>query len=320
MHSEFMLSKMTGRRLPLSFYLRRMQTFAMVRETLASPRATFSYKLFAIMTVLWMAYTMDLSDLQTHLDAINVLLESAEKGPHFKTREIEGPTLRPQWLLGMFLVSEFRIFAYHELCIARARFIGHLKQMEVWVIETQSKASQESGSVTLGIQGESLRELDTFLSEPLKAERLSTDLPFAVAAAPFFCCFSICATFVVRRMQLAEARKFLRCVQAKLARIDNGCSNGGTALSHMLGDARLETSVVSAQEELALEVSVCQWVINALKMYRLLSTATRIELTGLFYEVAMTRLHTPSVRSTTMRRLAVACDRDIENNWRRKTR
>lgn len=213
---------------------------------------------------------MDLRDLQTHLNAINVLLESSDKAQRFKTRELEGRTLRPQWLVGMFLVNEFRISECGNLCTAQSRFTVSLKQIEQW------RAENLFGSKPPDDQGKSLRELCSFLSEPLKAKRLSTNLPFAVATAPFFCCYSICATVASRKMKLKGARKFLLCIQKKLVRIDNGCSDGGTALSHMLGDARLETSAIGEQQELASELSFCQSIINVLKMYSLLPITTRI--------------------------------------------
>lgn len=295
-----------------------MQAFAMVRQVLNSPDATFSYRLFAIMTVLWMAYTMELPDLQTHLSAINVLLESADKGQRFKTSELEGPTLRPQWLVGMFLVNEFRISRHHDLCIARSRFLLSLKDIESWRKKAMHQSPLESASMA-NDHGESLlQDLGYFLSEPLEARRFSTDLPFAVAAAPFFCCFSICATMAARNMKRTDVWNFLLCIQRKLVRIDNGCSNGGTALSHMLGDARLETSTFGEQQELALEVSICQSVINALKIYSLLSTNTRIELTTLLYEVAMLTIQATRLSSTAMLGLGMACAREIDNNWRGK--
>ena len=119
----FIVSKSSCKKLPLSYYKHRMEMLAEVRAVIANERSSYSYRLYAIMVMVWAAYTMQWPDLQMHLRAVDVLLNSTEAGQRFAARELEGPTLRPQWLVGMFLVTEYHISTHYELTIARVRFI-----------------------------------------------------------------------------------------------------------------------------------------------------------------------------------------------------
>lgn len=312
MHSEFILCRLRKKALTTLYYKRRSHTLASVRTVLADERATYSLRLFAIMTLIWIAYTMDWPDLQTHMNAVNILLEATDKTQRFVVRESDGPTLRPQWLVGMFLVNAFRITEHEELLHIKYRFIEDLKKIVRWAVGQRylrATAVQDIRDRNL------LGPLRDFLSEPIKTKRFGTDLPFAVAAAPFFCCFNICTTFTVKGLSACEALTFLYTVQRKLVMIDRGCSNGGTALSHLMGDARLEASTMNAEDEHNYEVKICHSTMSALKMYNLLSTATRLEITQSLFDLVFSVADIPIFESELLETVVEKCNRAVESQW-----
>lgn len=315
MLSQSMVSTLTGQPLPRSYYRTRMELISLVRQVVASRQTTFSYKLMAVMALLISSHFLQWPDLQHHLNAINDLLESAAKARNFTLRENEGPTLRPQWLVGMFLVNEFRIAAHHDLQAAKSRFLADLNGIQKWTAKTVAWLLLRKDGPKAIAWEQMLAQLISFLAEPLEARLVSTDLPFGVAAAPFFCCYSICVTFVHKEMNPIEALNFLSCVQRKLIMIDHGCSKGGTALAHMLADARLETSTVGEQQEHILEVNISQSLINALKLYKLLSTATRMRITESLHKAALIMVRRSLPDLTDVQALTSSCEREIEDQW-----
>jgi hypothetical protein len=310
MQTEFILGRLRQQALSPLYYARRAQTLASVRKVLADNKATYSLRLYAIMTLVWTAYIMDWPDLQTHLNAINALLRSIDTTQHFRVKEVEGPTLRPQWLVGMFLINEYHIPTYEEMCQTKQHFMLTLGEILRWTAEHEE--SSPIGDVKNHCM---LQPLQDFLLEPIQAGRLGTEIPFAVAAAPFFCCFSICATVASKDMSVSEAVRFLEALQRKLVAIDNGCSKGGTALSHWLGDTRLETSILSAEEEHRHEVNICQSVMAACKMYSLLSTTTRMQVTQQLVDVIFQFTGARQVDLEVVQTIFQNCAHEADMEW-----
>ncbi|KAJ9603802.1 hypothetical protein H2200_011988 [Cladophialophora chaetospira] len=287
METDHILSKLAGKEPPLTYYKQRARVLRGVKAILAAKGSQFAEKLYAMMELTWTGYTTNSPDLPMHMNAIDALIESHGGISAFLLPQ-SGLQVQPTWIVGMFGVIEFQITSYSSLALIRDRFILTLKRIRSWACDLEALCDADRSS-----QRKKLEKLASFLHEPIAQASLPADLPFPMAMAPFFCCYSLCMTCVENDFDIAGALDYFHRVQQKLPMIENGCSRGGTALAHMLADARLEISPESYTRRGPIvanhtEIRICQASVDASKIFSLLPEMTRWILTKVLYDAVFT--------------------------------
>ena len=268
MMAETLLQRLTGHEVPVSFYKRRAQLYAAMRDIMSSER-TAGLVVFAMIQLILVEFVLKLPHLQVmHVNALNTLIDANGGLAKYLSKTKNGPVLEPRFYVGMHILTEAHIADDILLRKIRAQFISNLGRIQRW-------------SLSIRPFSHDLRPLTTFLTAPINIDLL--DLPFHKAVSWFFCCFNICMTIIEYGCDTERALEYLIQVQATLPISGYTCLNGGSSLAHLFADARLEMTWHSDE----VEMRICEASAAAMRLFSLMSGPSKLKITQMLSKIAL---------------------------------
>ena len=248
--------------------------------------------MFAIMYLAVLEFTNGESEVQaTHINALDQYVES-EGGVANILSRIEDANmlyLGARFYSTQFLRSEVPIATLSQLKIIRVRFSSSLHRIQTWTSATRAQLSliPSSRSELSHLINYLYHLIEVWLSD--RHSKL-----FHIVSGAWFCSFSLAITLSEYSRSPTEAFDFLSRVQQCMRRSTEVSSEFGKELAdlhpyaaaHIISYIRAQT-FADLPETKQTELRINQTVVDAQKMFVLLSEASRIELVNFSLDCAL---------------------------------
>ena len=291
--AESILSQVTHRDLRPQFYSRRAQIYKAVNDLLSDDRASLYHKIIAIMDLALIEYANGRLDIQAlHIKAVDQFIESRGGVAMFRLQaeDIVFGRVSARFYTSQFVRSEVQIPTFRHLKVVKKRFIDSLHRIENWI------STHRFPVASTDIVAVNHNELDLLIDYLYHLQQQSvvhgempTPSPFYKMSGAHFCALSLAMTMVEYNLTSADAFAYLYRAQEYMRRSTEVSQHGGEGLEklhpfaagHIFSHTR---SVVFDDFDDAKELAICQVVVDAQKIFVLLSETRRVELSKFLLE------------------------------------
>ena len=279
------LSRITQRDPQPQYYMRRSQIYKMVNSLLSDDEASFHEKIIAIMALAIVEYASGRSDLQAlHIKALDDLIESKGGVNLFRSRikNVGLLYVSARFYASQFIRTEVRISTMQQLRAVKRRFIHSLSRIHLWHLSFMSQLPPKN---TLDEWRDKLRQLTQYLYHLMEASLFKSGTPksFDKTSGAHFCAFSLVMTLVEYEQSPTLTVDFLDRVQQCLLNSTEISPQAGKELynlhpfaaAHMFSATRSEAF---GDDNGVKEIKICRAIVDAQKMFVVLSEVRRIEI------------------------------------------